>query len=66
VTGPRGKEVIPVSRRDKAANTAQAARARPKRAAGKRPGIRTPGCGGGKKKASPAQAGEKLKDTANK
>jgi len=25
-----------------------------------------PGCGGGKKKASPAQAGEKLKDTANK
>ena len=62
---PPGKEVIPVSGRDKAANTAQAARGRPNGQLGSGRESERQG-GGGKKKASLAQAGEKLKDTANK
>ena len=57
-----GKEVIPVSRRDKAANTAQAARGKAERAAGKAAG--NPNAQAeGRKKANLAQAGQKLKDT---
>jgi uncharacterized protein YjbJ (UPF0337 family) len=65
---PRGKEVIPVSTRDKVRNTAQAAKGKAKRAAGKAAGnpyAQAEG-GAGKKKANLKQAGEKLKDTAKK
>jgi hypothetical protein len=63
---PAGKEVSPVSRRDKAGNTAQAARGKATRGGwgGCRESV-CPGCGR-KKKANLKQAGEKLKDTANK
>ena len=59
-----GKEVIPVSGRDKAGNTAQAAKGKAKRAAGKAAGNPYAQAeGAGKKKANLKQAGEKLKDT---
>ena len=48
---------------DKAGNTAQAAKGKAKRVAGKAAGIVCPGWEGrGKKKANLKQAGEKLKD----
>jgi uncharacterized protein YjbJ (UPF0337 family) len=63
-----GKEVAVMSKRDKARNTAQAAKGKAKRAAGKAAGDPYAQAKGGaeKKKANLKQAGEKLKDTAKK
>jgi uncharacterized protein YjbJ (UPF0337 family) len=57
-----------VSKRDKARNTAQAAKGKTKRAAGKAAGNPAAQAKGSteKKKANLKQAGEKLKDTAKK
>jgi uncharacterized protein YjbJ (UPF0337 family) len=57
-----------VSKRDKIRNTAQAAKGKSKRAAGKAVGSPSAKVEGGavKKKANVKQAGEKLKDTAKK
>jgi uncharacterized protein YjbJ (UPF0337 family) len=56
-----------VSTRDKARNTARAAKGKAKRAAGKAAGNPyAQAAGAQKKKANPKQAGEKLKDTAKK
>ena len=57
-----------MSKRDKARNTAQAAKGKAKRAAGKATGDPYAQAKGGaeKKKANLKQAGEKLKDTAKK
>jgi uncharacterized protein YjbJ (UPF0337 family) len=67
VTAPPEGEVIPVSTRDKARNTARAAKGKAKRAAGKAAGNPyAQAAGARKKKANPKQAGEKLKDTAKK
>jgi uncharacterized protein YjbJ (UPF0337 family) len=65
VPGPRGKEIIPVSRRDKAGNTAQAAKGKAKRVAGKAAGNRYAQAEG-RKEGNLKQAGEKLKDTGKK
>jgi uncharacterized protein YjbJ (UPF0337 family) len=57
-----------MSKRDKARNTAEAAKGKVKRAAGKAAGdpyVQAEG-GAEKKKANLKQAGEKLKDTAKK
>ena len=57
-----------MSKRDKARNTAEAAKGKAKRAAGKATGdpyVQAKG-GAEKKKANLKQAGEKLKDTAKK
>ncbi len=57
-----------MSKRDKARNTAQAAKGKAKKAAGKAAGDPYAQAKGGaeKKKANLKQAGEKLKDTAKK
>lgn len=57
-----------MSTRDKAKNTAQAAKGKAKRAAGKATGNPSTQAAGSadKKKANLKQAGEKLKDTAKK
>ena len=62
------EEEVPVSKRDKARNTAQAAKGKTKRAAGKAAGNPYAQAKGGaeKKKANLKQAGEKLKDAAKK
>ena len=62
------EEEVPVSKRDKARNTAQAAKGKTKRAAGKAAGNPYAQAKGGaeKKKANLKQAGEKLKDSAKK
>jgi uncharacterized protein YjbJ (UPF0337 family) len=59
---------IPVSKRDKARNTAQVAKGTAKRAAGKAAGNPYAQAEGAaeKEKANLKQAGEKLKDTAKK
>jgi uncharacterized protein YjbJ (UPF0337 family) len=62
------REACPVSKRDKARNTAQAAKGKTKQAAGKAAGNPYAQAKGGaeQKKANLKQAGEKLKDTAKK
>jgi len=62
------EEEILVSKRDKARNTAQAAKGKAKRATGKATGNPYAQAEGAaeKKKANLKQAGEKLKDTAKK
>jgi hypothetical protein len=65
VTGP-GKEVIPVSRRDKAANTAQAAKGKAKRAAGKAGGNGGAQAEAAERRPTWHRPAEKLKDTAKK
>jgi uncharacterized protein YjbJ (UPF0337 family) len=64
----RRKEALSMSNRDKARNTAQAAKGKTKRAAGKAVGNPYAQVEGGaeKKKADVKQAGEKLKDTTKK
>ena len=66
--GEEEEEEVPVSKRDKARNTAQAAKGKTKRAAGKAAGNPYAQAKGGaeKKKANLKQAGEKLKDSAKK
>jgi uncharacterized protein YjbJ (UPF0337 family) len=68
VYAPQVKEVIQVSRTDKAKNTAQAAKGKTKQTAGKAFGDRSTQVEGSaeKRKASLKQAGEKLKDTVRK
>jgi uncharacterized protein YjbJ (UPF0337 family) len=62
-----GKEVIPVSGRDKAANTAQAAKGKAKRVAGKAAGNPNAQAEGAERgRPNLARTGEKLKDTAKK
>ena len=65
VTGPPGKEVIPVSRRDKAENTAQAAKGKAKRVAGKAAGNRYAQAEGAERR-QPEAGRWKLKDTGKK
>ena len=67
-TAPREKEEILMSNRDKARNTAKAAKGKTKRAAGKVTGNPYSQAEGTaeKKTANLKQAGEKLKDTAKK
>jgi uncharacterized protein YjbJ (UPF0337 family) len=67
-TAPREREEMLMSKRDKARNTAEAAKGKAKRAAGKvtgNPYAQAEGTAE-KKKANLKQAGEKLKDTARK
>jgi len=67
-TAPQEREEILMSKRDKARNTAEAAKGKAKKATGKVTGNPYAQAEGRaeKKKANLKQAGEKLKDTARK